>query len=120
LVAALAAEALRAGGTVVLPQGNELLGTAEFLDELLEGGSGALRPTIAFAAPVTTAPGLHVMACPPKLSLTEQITGLAASGVDCIVALVRAPAVGSPLVPVVQVRSVDGRQGMTSRTRARH
>jgi len=108
VVAALAAEALRAGGTVVLPQGNELLGTAEFLDELLEGGSGALRPTIAFAAPVTTAPGLHVMACPPKLSLTEQITGLAASGVDCIVALVRAPAVGSPLVPVVQVRSVDG------------
>lgn len=107
-MASLVAELVRGGGTAVAAQRNHLLGSAEFLDELLEGGSEALAPTAKFASSLASTPGLHVMSCPPRLSFTEQVTGLAATGVDVIVAAVTTPAVGSPLAPVIQVKCVEG------------
>lgn len=102
--AAMLAELVSAGGLAVVPRSSYLLKSAEFLDEILEGGEAALRTSAAFASPLArnNVRGLHVMACPPKLSPVEEVTGLAATGVDVILALVTRPVVGSPLVPVVQ------------------
>jgi len=107
-LASFAGELIRGGGISVVMQHNDLLNSAEFLDELLEGGPEALRPTAKFAAPLASSPGLHVMSCPPRLSFNEQVTGIAACGVDVILATVSSPVVGSPLIPVIQVKCLEG------------
>ena len=84
----VAAAILKGGGTVVIPENSPL--TAE------------PRPTIGYGEPFTT-PGLHVMETPTK-HFIETLTGLGATGVDAIVALVGERArQGHPLVPMLQV-----------------
>mmetsp|Transcript_29102 Transcript_29102/g.53058 ORF Transcript_29102/g.53058 Transcript_29102/m.53058 type:complete len:959 (+) Transcript_29102:76-2952(+) len=108
-VAAIVNDVVRAGGCVVAPHSNPLLASAELLDELLEGGPESLVPTLRYAESLQgRSRGFHVMQCPGRLSLAEQVTGLAACGLDVIVALTKGGFIGSPVVPVLQVSCTTG------------
>ena len=91
-----------AGGLVVAPADGPL-GAPAFL-----AGLGVTAPTpgptLAYAASARAhGPGLHLMAC-PGMAPVEILSGLAATGVDVILAhVVGAPLAAQPLVPVVQV-----------------
>ncbi|KAA3662263.1 MAG: altronate hydrolase [Chloroflexi bacterium] len=89
-----------AGGTVVIPEHDGVLATSAFVKKVL--GETAVKPTLTFAQQ-STIPGCHVMAN-PSTQWTETVTGLCATGVEVVLALVNGrPQIGNPLVPVVQV-----------------
>ncbi len=81
------------GGTVVLPEGDALLAALEVVDH---------APTLDYGQRTITS-GLHVMHAPTAHAV-ETLTGLGATGVELVLALVSERAVPAhPLVPVLQV-----------------
>lgn len=96
----LAARAiLAAGGSVLLPEGDPLLGHGGFRAGLL--GLQAPRPTLAYGQPFTR-PGLHLVATESD-HWVENLTGLGACGAHLFLTLVRQHArQGHPLLPVLQ------------------
>ncbi len=99
-----AAGLLRSGGTLVLPENTGLLSCPAFAAWTL--GPGEHRPSLAYGQSLQEAvvsPGLHLMESPTEDWL-EIVTGLAATGVELILAYVGLhPLEGHPLVPVLQV-----------------
>ncbi|MBX3059852.1 MAG: UxaA family hydrolase [Anaerolineae bacterium] len=89
-----------AGGTVVLPTHDSLFHQNAFLRPL--GLPSAPSPTLAFAQRPAQA-GCHIMQT-PSTHWTETLTGLGATGVEVVLALVGArPLPGHPLIPLLQV-----------------
>lgn len=96
-----------AGGTVVLPAHDSLLRQPTF--RRLLGLPPDVQPTLAFAQQPVLA-GCHVMQT-PSAHWTETLTGVGATGVEVILALVGsrpgaasgAPLPGHPLIPFLQV-----------------
>ena len=85
-------------GTVVLPENS--MDRLSALQEMLQ--SQSKRITIDFAQ-IWREPGLHVMHTPTK-HVSEIITGLAAAGVELVVAFAsHAPIQSHPIVPVLQI-----------------
>jgi len=97
------------GYRVVIPENCVLLQQAEFLDAVFETRS-SIAPTLAFGqAPTSTngdKGGLYVMACPSS-QWGEILTGLASA--SCVAAICSSahPVTGHPLVPILQLRSVE-------------
>lgn len=92
------------GGTVVIPQSDKLLRTEEFLD----GGLVGIEPraSLAYGGSSDTS-GLHIMENPTE-HWTEILTGLAATGVEMILAHIDDhPQMGHPLVPLLQISASD-------------
>ena len=99
-LAHLAQMIVAAGGTVVVSEQDRVLVNAAFVEGVL--GETAVMPTLLHAQQPTS-PGFHVMAS-PSTQWTETLTGLGATGVEVVLALVNErPQVGHPLIPVVQV-----------------
>jgi altronate dehydratase len=97
---------LRAGGSVLLPENDPLLGSAAWREPLL--GSAPVRATLAYGQPLMQ-PGLHVVAT-ESTHWVENVTGLGGCGAHAIVGLVHHRAQqGHPLVPVVQVAEAAAR-----------
>ena len=96
----LAAIVVAGGGTVVLPQAGTLAGEQFLAEEL--GVSDAADPTLAYGQRAGE-PGLHLMDTPTAHG-TETLGGLAATGVDVMLAHVGPrPLQAHPMVPLVQV-----------------
>ena len=93
---------VQAGGTVVVPENSPLLRHADYRDQLL--GSASVRPSLAYGDSVRH-PGFHIMEAPTS-HWVETMTGLAATGVELIVASVSdRPLQTHPFVPVMQLTS---------------
>jgi altronate dehydratase len=89
-----------AGGSVVLPQNTGLLSSPEYLSSTL--GTQPALPTLAYGEPMHSG-GLHVMETPTS-HWVETLTGLGATGVDVIVALVgEHPLQTHPMIPMLQI-----------------
>ncbi len=89
----------QAGGTVVVHEQDSLL-QSTYADQL--GLETNQLPSLGYAQ-VIEAPGFHLMAMPTR-DWGEQVTGLGASGVNLMIALVdHQPLSGHPLIPVLQV-----------------
>mgnify|MGYP001166746800 CR=1 FL=1 len=88
------------GGMVVLPQSDKLLYTPEFVD----GGLVGIEPRASLAyGEISESAGLHIMENPTQ-HWTETLTGMAATGVEIIVAHIDDhPQMGHPLVPLLQI-----------------
>jgi len=87
-----------AGGSVVVPENGELLATPAYTDRLLV--SSAVSPSLAYGEHARMA-GFHVMETPTR-HWVETMTGLAATGVELILALTGdRPMQTHPLVPVL-------------------
>ncbi len=92
------------GGLVVIPAEDNLLATPTFVD----GGLVGIEPRISLAnGELAPGPGLHIMETQSE-NWTEILTGLGATGVELIIAHVGDhPQQGHPLVPLVQISSVE-------------
>lgn len=91
-----------AGGLVVVPENSRLLATSDYKVNLLTQSS--VQPSLAYGEHARQA-GFHIMETPTK-HWVETMTGLAATGVELILALVNdRPMQSHPLVPVLQVAS---------------
>ncbi|KRE98507.1 altronate hydrolase [Paenibacillus sp. Soil766] len=91
-----------AGGLVVVPENSELLASAAFGQHLFT--TSQVRPTIAYGEHVRRN-GFHVMETPTTHSV-ETTTGLAATGVELIIALIGdRPMQTHPFVPMLQITS---------------
>jgi altronate dehydratase len=91
-----------AGGTVVVPQNSEWLSAAAYRQRLFSDEQ--VKPSLAYGAQAEEA-GFHIMETPTK-HWVETVTGLAATGVELIIALVnRRPMQTHPFVPILQVAS---------------
>ncbi|OPH51918.1 altronate hydrolase [Paenibacillus ferrarius] len=91
-----------AGGLVVVPENSELLAEDAFSQPLF--GSSQVRPSIAYGEHVRRN-GFHIMETPTTHGV-ETITGLAATGVELIIALIGdRPMQTHPFVPMLQVTS---------------
>jgi altronate dehydratase len=89
-----------AGGTVVIPHNDALLGSPAYLDDLSLQDSPP--PTLNYAHHAAAA-GFHIMEAPTQ-HWGETLTGLGAAGVELILAHINVyPMTGHPLVPVLQV-----------------
>jgi len=98
--ARLARWVVAAGGTVVVPEGEELLGSAGFAEELLAGRPAEVCLAYGQRAAV---PGFYVMETPTR-HWVETLTGLGATGVEVLLAHAgEHPLQGHPLVPLAQV-----------------
>lgn len=99
-LATLAGWIASAGGVVVVPEEDGLLGQAAFLGGLgLPSGAG---PTLGYAHRAVGG-GLHVMER-PSVHWSETLTGLGATGVEVVLAVVgKRPRPGHPFIPVLQV-----------------
>jgi hypothetical protein len=98
--ARLAQWIVTAGGRIVLPIHDNLLRRPAFQAYL--GLPSEPKPTLAFAQGMAQA-GLHIMQTPSP-HWVETLTGLGATGVEVVLALVGSrPLPGHPLVPVVEV-----------------
>ncbi len=96
----LARQIVAAGGSVVLPQNTGFLSDQGFLDATL--GAQPSLPTLAYGAAMSR-PGFHIMET-PTAHWVETLTGLAATGVELIVAWVgEHPLQTHPLTPLLQV-----------------
>ena len=96
----LARQVVAAGGSVVLPQNTGFLSDQPFLNATL--GSQLPLPTLAYGTGMTQ-PGLHIMETPTS-HWVETLTGLAATGVEIIIAYVSEhPLQTHPLTPLIQV-----------------
>ena len=92
-----------AGGTVVVPDNDALLGNPAFLRRLEDG---TISPTLSYGEPASV-PGLHVMET-QTAHWVETLTGLGAAGVELVVAGVGGyPLPGHPMIPVLQVGADD-------------
>ncbi len=102
---------VQAGGTVVVPENATLLQDSVFRAEL--GASPRLEPTIAYGqAPAK--PGWHIMQTPTDHAV-ETLTGLGATGVTSMLALVAGPPLQAhPLVPLIQVAAGNDRRSAES------
>jgi len=95
--ARIASNVLASGGTVVVPE--NFAGTSQVFGIILED---PIKPTIGYGERAGT-PGFHVMDTPTR-HFVETLTGLAATGVDAIVAYVGEQArQGHPLVATLQI-----------------
>lgn len=91
-----------AGGMVVVPEIIGLLSTSSYKDNVLS--QSAVLPSLAYGEHATQA-GFHIMETPTN-HWVETVTGLAATGVELILALVNdRPMQSHPFVPVLQVAS---------------
>jgi altronate dehydratase len=89
-----------AGGTVVVPENNGLLLKPSYRDLL--GADSNIQPSLAFGEQALNN-GFHIMETPTE-HWVETITGLAATGVELIIALLnRQPMQAHPFVPMLQV-----------------
>ena len=104
-LAELTAIVVGSGGTVVVPEKATLLSSRAYLDGTL--GERPLRSTLAHGEPARK-PGLHVMEAPTS-NPTETVTGLAASGVELMLAHVRGrPLQAHRMIPLVQASADPG------------
>ncbi|NBD27379.1 UxaA family hydrolase [Paenibacillus glycinis] len=91
-----------AGGTVVVPQNSELLSAAAYRDHTFTASD--VRPSIAYGEHVRRS-GFHVMETPTE-HWVETVTGLAATGIELMIALVgNRPMQVHPFVPMLQIAS---------------
>jgi altronate dehydratase len=98
-LAKLAVWIVSAGGTVIVPENDRLLGEAAFLTTLKLPDSP--EPTLRYACRPVEA-GLHIMQR-PSTHWSETMTGLGATGVEVMLALVeKRPLSGHPFIPVLQ------------------
>ncbi len=102
---ALVARALcEAGGSVVVPQSSSLLKSSTFTTALFSTVPNT--PTLAYGQPIQK-PGFHVMESASD-HLVENLTGLGACGAEALLVHVSGNlAQAHPLVPTLQVTSVD-------------
>mmetsp|Transcript_89660 Transcript_89660/g.240523 ORF Transcript_89660/g.240523 Transcript_89660/m.240523 type:complete len:789 (-) Transcript_89660:18-2384(-) len=101
-IATVAAELIGAGGGLTVAACSPLLQRPDFLDEVVEGGSAALRPNWPFGRR-RRQPGVCVMQTPPRLSWVEEVTGLAATGVHVLVVLAHRAVPTSPMIPCATI-----------------
>lgn len=93
-----------AGGTVVVPEGSDLLSSAAYLEEVL--GVSTVEACLAYGQK-TEAPGFYVMQSRTE-HWVEILTGLGATGVELMLAHVAdRPKQGHPMIALVQVTSED-------------
>jgi hypothetical protein len=98
-LAAVAHAVLGSGGSVLLAEGDPLLGDGAFRSRLL--GAQSPRATLAYGEPLLR-PGLHVVATETD-HWVENLTGLCGCGAHLAVTLVRDHArQGHPMMPVIQ------------------
>ncbi|SFD66345.1 Altronate dehydratase [Bacillus sp. OV194] len=91
-----------AGGMVVVPEKSGLLSTAAYREKVLT--SSNVQPSLAYGEHARLT-GFHVMGTPTE-HWVETVTGLAATGVELIIALVNGqPMQTHPFVPMLQVAS---------------
>lgn len=91
-----------AGGLVVVPENTGLLSTAAYRDNLLT--QPTVLPSLAYGEHARQH-GFHIMETPTE-HWVETVTGLAATGVELILALVNDhPLQTHPLTPVIQMAS---------------
>lgn len=100
------------GGTMVIPEGNGLLLKPAYRENVLTESN--VQPSLAYGEHARKT-GFHVMETPTD-HLVETITGLAATGVELIIALVnRQPMQTHPFVPVLQVTTEQALQSTYAR-----
>ncbi|CAG7652467.1 UxaA family hydrolase [Paenibacillus allorhizosphaerae] len=91
-----------AGGVVVVPENSGLLSTAAYSKNIFT--SSNVRPSIEYGEHVRRN-GFHIMETPTE-HWVETVTGLAATGVELIIALVgNRPMQAHPFVPILQMAS---------------
>jgi altronate dehydratase len=96
---------VKAGGAVVAPENTGLLSTPAYQDHVLQQPTN--MPSLAYGEPMRQT-GFHLMETPTE-HWVETLTGLAATGVEIILAYVgQQPMQSHPLVPVVQVTADGG------------
>ncbi|TDF95441.1 UxaA family hydrolase [Paenibacillus piri] len=96
-----------AGGMVVVPENSGLLSTPAYSENVLAASN--VRPSLAYGEHARQT-GFHVMEAPTE-HWVETVTGLAATGVELIIALVdRQPMQTHPFVPMLQVASEPAMQ----------
>ncbi|MFE5320292.1 UxaA family hydrolase [Paenibacillus sp. NPDC056579] len=96
-----------AGGMVVVPENSGLLTMAAYRDTVL--ASSDVKPSLAYGEHSDSS-GFHIMETPTE-HWVETVTGLAATGVELIIALVhRRPMQTHPFVPMLQVASEPAMQ----------
>ena len=98
---------VESGGTVVVPENAALLKSSFFCSDLL--ASPAPGPSIAYGQ-VPAKPGWHIMQTPTDHAV-EVLTGLGATGVTVMLALVAGPPVQAhPMIPLLQVAAGNDQQ----------
>jgi hypothetical protein len=91
-----------AGGVVVIPENSGLLAAASFSQHLFTASQA--RPSIAYGEHVHRN-GFHIMET-PTAHWVETVTGLAATGVEIVIALIgNRPMQTHPFVPMLQMTS---------------
>jgi len=96
-----------AGGTVVVPENTGLLSMSAYRDNLLT--QSTVLPSLAYGEHARQT-GFHIMETPTE-HWVETVTGLAATGVELILALVNDhPMQTHPLVPLLQIASEPAMQ----------
>ncbi|WP_127585385.1 UxaA family hydrolase [Paenibacillus koleovorans] len=107
-LAALTRMIVGAGGLVVVPENSGLLTTAAYSQAVFDAPSD-VRPSISHGEH-TGRNGYHIMETPTE-HWVETITGLAATGVELIIALVgNRPMQTHPFVPMLQMASEPAMQ----------
>jgi altronate dehydratase len=100
VLAQLTKAVVKAGGSVVVPENTGLLSASKYRTGVLL--EPTVLPSLAYGEPFRT-PGFHIMETPTE-HWVETLTGLAATGVEIILAHVgHQPMQTHPLVPVLQV-----------------
>ncbi|QHT58931.1 altronate hydrolase [Paenibacillus lycopersici] len=101
-LAALAKAIAGAGGVVVVPENSGLLAAASFRRQLF--ASSEVQPSVAYGEHVRRC-GFHIMET-PTTHWVETVTGLAATGVELVIALIgNRPMQTHPFVPMLQITS---------------
>jgi altronate dehydratase len=96
-----------AGGMVVVPENSGLLSTPAYSENVLTASN--VQPSLPYGEHARHN-GFHIMETPTK-HWVETVTGLAATGVELIIALVhRRPMQTHPFVPMLQVASEPSMQ----------
>ncbi len=91
-----------AGGTVVIPENSGLLSTPAYRENVLV--TAHVSPSLAYGE-TARRNGFHMMEAPTE-HWVETVTGLAATGVELMIALVnRRPMQTHPFVPMIQMAS---------------
>jgi altronate dehydratase len=91
---------VKAGGSVVLPENSSLLSAPDYRERVLI--QPTVLPSLAYGEPLSNS-GFHMMETPTE-HWVETLTGLAATGVEMVVAYVgQQPMQSHPLTPVLQV-----------------
>ncbi|QHW29663.1 altronate hydrolase [Paenibacillus rhizovicinus] len=103
-LAALTKMIVSAGGLVVVPENSGLLAAAAFRQHLFTASQVHVQPSIAYGEHVRSN-GFHIMET-PTTHWVETVTGLAATGVELVIALVGSrPMQTHPFVPMLQIAS---------------